>query len=92
MSSLVKAAGAEAPERKGPRAPAMVRAAYWLLGCVLAGFLVSLIVRPAGAYSTWLDGWGVDGFEVIVCALAFGLRLRPRPAARVPLALRVRRC
>ncbi len=87
MSSLVKAAGAEAHERKGLRAPAVVRAAYGLLGCVLAGFLVSLIVRPAGAYSTWLDGWGVDGFEVIVCALAFGRALGGRAGRAVPLAL-----
>ena len=65
----------------------MVRATYGLLGCLLAGFLVSLIVRPAGAYSTWLDGWGVDGFEVVLCALAFGRALGRRADRAVPLAL-----
>jgi diguanylate cyclase len=87
VSSLVKAAGARALKRQGRRAPAMVRAAYALLGCLLAGFAVSLVVRPAGAYSTWLDGWGVDAFEVVVCALAFARAFGRRPARAVTLTL-----
>jgi diguanylate cyclase len=67
----------------------MVRAAYALLGCLLLGFTVSLIVRPAGAYTTWLDGWAVDAFEVVVCALAFARAFRGRPARAVTLTLGV---
>jgi len=49
-----------------------VRRVRWLLGagCALVtAFLVSLIVRPTGAYYTPVDGWGVDAFELAIAAL-----------------------
>jgi diguanylate cyclase (GGDEF)-like protein len=65
----------------------MVRAAYVLLGCLLLGYAASLILRPAGAYTTWLDGWGVDAFEVVVCALAFARAFGGRHERAVTLSL-----
>jgi diguanylate cyclase (GGDEF)-like protein len=61
--------------------------AYGLLGFLLLGYLVSLIVRPAGAYSTVLDGWSVDVFEIVVCAMAFGRAFRRDTAGVVSVAL-----
>lgn len=47
-----------------------VKALYGVLIFVLIGYLVSLIARgPDGPAPTWLDGWGVDGFELLVSLL-----------------------
>jgi methyl-accepting chemotaxis protein len=44
-----------------------------LLGIVLVGYALSLIVRgPDGASPTWLDGWGVAGFELLASVLVLG--------------------
>jgi diguanylate cyclase (GGDEF)-like protein len=87
VSSLEKAAGAHTPERLGDRAPAMVGAAYALLGVLLLAYLITLVVRSAGAYTTWLDGWAVDGFEVVVCAIAFARAFGSRHGRGVTLAI-----
>jgi diguanylate cyclase len=58
-----------------------------VLALGLVAYLVSLIVRPAGAYSTVLDGWTVDGFEAILCALAFARAIRAGSRRAVSLAL-----
>ncbi|HEX4010659.1 MAG TPA: EAL domain-containing protein [Solirubrobacteraceae bacterium] len=60
---------------------------YAVLGVLLAGYLVSLVVRPAGAYSTAIDGWGVDAFELVagVLCIAGGSRRRPRSVVSVVL-------
>jgi diguanylate cyclase (GGDEF)-like protein len=64
-----------------------VSATYGLLVVVLIGYLGSVALRSAGAYSTWLDGWAVDGFEVILCGLAFAGAYRLRSSRWVALAL-----
>jgi diguanylate cyclase (GGDEF)-like protein len=65
----------------------MVWAAYGLLGVLLLAYLTTLIVRPADAYSTLLDGWAVDAFEVVVFGLAVGGALARRSNRALPLAL-----
>src|SRR4029077_15866562 len=65
----------------------VITAVYAVLGLLLAGYLISLIVRSPDQSSTWLDGWAVCGFEVILCALAFGYALRPNVRRGLPLAL-----
>jgi diguanylate cyclase len=42
---------------------------FGVIGVLLAGYLVYLIVRPAGAYSPWIDGWGVDAVEVVASGM-----------------------
>jgi diguanylate cyclase (GGDEF)-like protein len=54
---------------------------------MLAAYLLSVIVRPAGAYSTWLDGWAVDGWEVALFGLAACAAFRRRANRSVALAL-----
>jgi len=77
--------------RTGPvgslRAPRGIWLVYAVLGVVLAGYLVSLIVRPAGAYTTALDGWGVDGFELVAGVLCIAGGIRRRPWSRVSMVL-----
>ena len=63
------------------------RILHALLGALVAGYLLALIVRPAGDSSTWLDGWSVDAFELVVCGLALSRGLVRRPGRRVALAL-----
>ena len=80
--------GAADPQthRRGP-APAPIWAAYGLLGVLLIGYLISLIVRPPGDDSTWLDGWAMCAFELVACALAIGRGLVKRPGRAVCLTL-----
>ncbi len=53
----------------GSPAP-VVRALYGLLTLAVIVYAVSLIVRgPNGASPTWLDGWGVAGFEMLAALL-----------------------
>ena len=58
-----------------------------MLGLVLFAYLVFLIARPAGSYSTLVDGWMVDGFELILCLLAFARAVRADSRRALPLAL-----
>jgi diguanylate cyclase (GGDEF)-like protein len=64
-----------------------MRAAFGCLSVLLAAYLVSWSVRRTS--SAWLDGWLVDGFEVIAAALclARGLRRGPGRAVAVTLGL-----
>ena len=65
----------------------MVWAAFGLLGVLLLAYLATLLARPAGAYSTPLDGWAVDAFELVVFGLAVGGALARRWNRALPLAL-----
>ncbi len=89
MSTLENAAGAHGRERRGRRTPAVVGAAFALLGVLLLAYLVALIVRPAGAYTTWLDGVAVDVFEVVACTVAFVRAATSRRGRGVTLAIGV---
>ncbi len=53
----------------GRRRPRPVWLVYGILGVLLVGYLVWLSVRPASAYSTAVDGWAVDVFELVCGAL-----------------------
>jgi methyl-accepting chemotaxis protein len=51
--------------RAGSPSPGIL-ALYGILGLALAAYALSLILRgPNGASPTWLDGWGVAGFELL---------------------------
>ncbi len=56
-------------------------------GALLVAFLVTVLVRRNGSYWTWLDGWGVDCFEVLVSALCIARGLLKRPGRAVALTL-----
>ena len=56
-------------ERNGWRVPVRVR---WILGvasALVVAYLVSLVVRPAGSYTTLVDGFGVAAFELALGAV-----------------------
>jgi signal transduction histidine kinase/DNA-binding response OmpR family regulator len=48
---------------------ASVRRVFLLGSALVVAFLISLLVRPNGSYSTLVDGWGVDLFELSMGAL-----------------------
>jgi methyl-accepting chemotaxis protein len=51
--------------RAGSPSPGIL-ALYGILGLAVAAYALSLILRgPSGASPTWLDGWGVAGFELL---------------------------
>ena len=60
--------GAALPPRRraGDRTPAFVWPAYALLGALALGYVV---VELLGVEWAWLDGWGVNAFEIVVGAL-----------------------
>jgi hypothetical protein len=45
------------------------KAVYWVLGLILLGYAVALVVRANGASTTWIDGWGVAAYELVVSVL-----------------------
>ena len=65
----------------------LLRIAYGTLYLVLAGYLLSLLVRSSGAYWTWLDGWGVCGIELTASALCIAKGVVHRPGNRSALVL-----
>ena len=81
MSSAAPVAGGGALADQGARKPARIWLAHGLLALLLVGYLISLVVRSADAYSPAVDGWGVDGWELLLCAMAF-YRAFTRPQGR----------
>jgi len=62
--SAVSTADAPARSRRA------IKALYGVLIFVLVAYICSLLVRgPRGPAPTWLDGWGVAGFELLVSLL-----------------------
>ena len=77
----------------GARVPGAMRWTFLAGGAILAAFLGSLILRQTGSYSTPLDGWGVDAFEITMgglCLLRYfepSWKSSPAAARRFPLIL-----
>ncbi len=63
------------------------RLLYLALGALLVGYIVLLVTRPADQISTLIDGWGVDGFELLGGALCIVGGRRRQPGSAVPLVL-----
>jgi diguanylate cyclase (GGDEF)-like protein len=61
--------------------------AYALMALLLVGYLASLIVRGPGRSSELLDGWSVDGFEMLAAALCIVRGFTRRPGRAVALTL-----
>jgi diguanylate cyclase (GGDEF)-like protein len=58
-----------------------VKLLYGLFAAVLFAYWISLMVRKTGDTTTWLDGWGVAGFELLMSSLVL-LRAALRPRDR----------
>jgi diguanylate cyclase (GGDEF)-like protein len=73
--------------REDSRARAALRWTYALLAVFLVAYLVYLVAQPARSYSTLVDGWLVDAFELTVAALCLSRALVQRRGRGVALAL-----
>jgi len=73
--------------REHCRAERALWAAYALMALLLVGYLASLIVRGPSRSSELLDGWSVDGFEMIAAALCIVRGFTRRPGRAVALTL-----
>lgn len=62
-------------------------AGYAVLAVWLLAYLVSEIVRGAGHPSTWVDGWGVAGFELVASVMCIARARVARSGRAVPLVL-----
>ena len=75
--------------------PGWVRCIQWVGAVAVVAFVVSLVVRPVSSTITWLDGWGVDVFEIAASLLCMsryahrGWRSAPRARRNIPLVLGV---
>jgi diguanylate cyclase (GGDEF)-like protein len=69
------------------RAEHALWAAYALMALLLLGYLVSLIVRGPGRPSEPLDGWSVNGFELVAAALCIVRGFTRRSGRAVALTL-----
>jgi diguanylate cyclase len=74
------AAGAE-------RFPPVLWVVYGLLGLCVIAYAVYVSVRPAGQYSTAIDGWAVDAGEIVAGVLCIGRAYVSRRARAVTLLL-----
>jgi diguanylate cyclase (GGDEF)-like protein len=74
-----------APSDRVGDTPVAVRAVFGCLSIVLAVYLLSWTVRSSA--SPWLDGWLIDGFEVIAAALCLARGVRRGPGRAVALTL-----
>jgi len=62
-------------------------ATYAFLGIVIAGYLVSLLVRRPGQSWPWLDGWTVCSIEVVASGLCIARAFARRPGRPAALIL-----
>ncbi|MGC1909954.1 MAG: hypothetical protein WA809_10205, partial [Candidatus Dormiibacterota bacterium] len=76
---------ADASSRR--RSPRLIWIVYGVMAALLVAYLVTLVHRKVGAYSTPLDGWGVDGFEFILSCLCLSLAFGKRRNRLIPLLL-----
>jgi len=58
-------------DRFGDRRPTVpiVVVAYWVMGLLLVGYIVMLMLHPQGRSWSFVQNWGVDGFEVVAGGL-----------------------
>ncbi len=71
----------------GVRGRLPLRAAYALMGVLLAAYLGSLIARPPQQSSQLIDGWLVAGFEIVASAMCLARGLLRRSGRAVALTL-----
>jgi diguanylate cyclase (GGDEF)-like protein len=71
----------------GGRGRTALRAAYALMGVLLAAYLASLIVRAPGESSQLLDGWLVAAFELVVSAMCIARGFGRRTGRAVAVTL-----
>ena len=64
-----------------------VSIAYWVLGVLLAAYVVTLLVYPNGQGSSFLNNWVVDGFELVVALLCIARAIAGGPLRPVAIAL-----
>jgi diguanylate cyclase len=60
---------------------------YGLMGCLLAAYLLYLLLGRSGQYSSLIDGWSVTGFEIVASLLCLARGLSRRRGRIVPLVL-----
>jgi len=60
---------------------------YGLLAVLLGAYLVVLLARRTPTYSTLVDGWMVDGFEIVAAGLCIARGLMARRGRAVALIL-----
>jgi diguanylate cyclase (GGDEF)-like protein len=83
MSARLRAA--LPPRRRAvDRTPALVWPIYGLLSVLAAGYVVAQLI---GISRDWLDGWGVDGFEIVAGILCLLKATTIRRGRSVPLLL-----
>jgi len=83
-----------APERRRPdvdlpTAPSALGALFGALALLLVGYVIWLAVQPHYHYSPVVDGWALDGFEVVVALVCGARALVRRPGRGAALALGV---
>jgi diguanylate cyclase (GGDEF)-like protein len=70
-----------------------IKAIHGALIVVLAAYIASLVVRgQRGPAPTWLDGWGVDGFELLVSLLVIARAVLYKRDRRYALLLGLAGC
>lgn len=90
MSTLVPAvpiAGTVPAATPGRPTSRVVWSLYGLIGILLVAYLAFLVSDPGHQYVTWLDGWCVDGVELLAGFLCLAAGFRRGRGGAVPLVL-----
>jgi diguanylate cyclase (GGDEF)-like protein len=77
---------ARATDRLG-RPESVAWVALALSSLVVLAYLLSVVLRPAGTYWTWLDGWVVCAIELLVSGVCLARALVKRPGQLTALFL-----
>src|SRR6202035_4486536 len=75
------------PDTSSERSGRRIWTAFALMGVLLVAYLAFLIFRSSDAFSPWLDGWLVVGFEMAASALCLARGLSPSRHRRVALTM-----
>jgi diguanylate cyclase (GGDEF)-like protein len=77
------------PQRRRPvdRADSVVWLIYAVLTVLAIGYVAVVMVRPSTESWTWLDGWGVDGFEIVAGGLCILRAVVVRRNRSIPVLL-----
>jgi diguanylate cyclase (GGDEF)-like protein len=87
MVSLLPHTAGDSPPREERSSRRALWTAYWVAAALLVAYLASLIVRPNGSDWTWLDGWAVVIWEIVICGMAIARGITRRRGRVMALAL-----
>jgi diguanylate cyclase (GGDEF)-like protein len=87
MSAVASTIDLPSAAARAKRARRAVWIGYSAIAALLAAYLVYLATQADHQYSVWLDGWSVDGIEILASLMCVASAFGRRKVRLVPLVL-----